>query len=381
MTTNEFLKSKLKLREESGALRVLRSDDGLIDFCSNDYLGLAGQEFNTDNHLSDLSRINGSTGSRLIRGNSEKAEELELFIAAYHSAGSALLFNSGYVANLGIFSAVPQRNDTVLYDELAHASIRDGIRLSNARSFSFRHNNLEDLIRKSASATGNVFVAVESIYSMDGDEAPLKELSELCGEKGWNLIVDEAHSAGIFGEDGSGLCVESGISANCFARIITYGKAFGCHGAAVVGSPALRNFLINFSRPFIYTTALPPAALDAISDSYSFMQNAVSRRMELETRINSFNQWKVSVPELHFIKSRSAIHSLIIPGNQNVKAASEFLKKEGLDVRPVMSPTVPEGLERLRICLHSFNTWEEMELLWMKIRQWSAVNPTVERVN
>jgi len=363
VTGKEILETRLKEREESGALRILRSDDNLVDFCSNDYLGFASEILVSGNNFKDKSRGNGSTGSRLIRGNTIKLEELETHIAAFHLAEAALLFNSGYVANLGIFSAVPQRDDTVLYDEFAHASIRDGIRLSNARSFSFRHNDLADLVKKSGAATGNIFVAVESVYSMDGDEAPLREISRLCIEKGWNLIVDEAHSVGIFGKDGAGLCVEAGISDKCFARIITYGKAFGCHGAAVVGSETLRKFLINFSRPFIYTTALPPAALDAIAGSYGLMAIADEKRNALQALIAHFNNWKAGVPGLDFIPARASIHSVLIKGNDKVKMASQLLHSKGLDIRPIMSPTVPEGKERLRISLHSFNTLEELKML------------------
>jgi len=208
--TDESISSELALRKTKGLLRQLPKENNLIDFCSNDYLGLARSKELADKVLSDLEKeqnAGGSTGSRLITGNSSFAEELEAFIAEYHKAEAGLLFNSGYDANLGLLSAVPNRNDTVVHDELVHASIRDGIRLGLTKSYAFRHNDLSHLETQLKRAENSIFVVVESVYSMDGDLAPLKEICFLCKKYAAQLIVDEAHATGVFGKKGEGRVV------------------------------------------------------------------------------------------------------------------------------------------------------------------------------
>lgn len=213
-------------------------------------------------------------GSRLLSGNTAFAEELEKYIAQYHHAEAALLFNSGYNANLGLFSALGRKGDTILYDELIHASVHDGMRLSKAECKPFAHNNTVQLKQLLKETTAPVFVAVKSVYSMDGDFAPLKEIGALCKKYNASLIVDEAHATGIFGEKGKGLVTELGLENEVFARLITYGKAMGCHGAAVVGSTLLKNYLTNFARSFIYTTAAPLTNLYAIKSAYDLLQQS-----------------------------------------------------------------------------------------------------------
>ena len=269
----EGLSRKMGVREQKGTLRALQRHDGLVDFFSNDYLGFA-----SDMSIARLSKDadeefrlkNGSTGSRLLSGNSLAHEELERELEIHFKSDSALLFNSGYDANIGLLSAVLQRNDSVFFDRLSHASIRDGISLSTASSYGFEHNDMDDLakkISKGRSKTGHNYVVVESVYSMDGDEAPLKALVEFCQSENLYLIVDEAHATGVFGEKGEGLTVSQGLEEFVFARIHTFGKAMGCHGAAVLGSRELRDFLINFARSFIYTTAMPPREVLSIKSS------------------------------------------------------------------------------------------------------------------
>ena len=245
------LNNKLKQREEANALRLLAPQSQLIDFSSNDYLGFAKEAaiHHINNNTSELIQF-GATGSRLISGNYELTEEAEAFLANFYNAATALIFNSGYNANIGLFQCLPQRNDTIIYDELIHASIRDGIRLSNASNFSFSHNNLTALEQKLSNAKGLIYVVVESVYSMDGDMAPLTEIVAVCKKYNAALIVDEAHAVGIFG-NGKGLVSELGLENNVFARVVTFGKAVGVHGAAILGSNELRDYLINFSRAFI----------------------------------------------------------------------------------------------------------------------------------
>lgn len=362
---NQHIQKKLEERKANNALRTLKTNKQLIDFCSNDYLGFA-REKAIHQVEAELEQY-GATGSRLISGNHAITEEVESFLANFYKAESALIFNSGYSANLGFFSCVPQRGDTIIYDELIHASIRDGIRLSNANSFSFKHNIIEELKNKIAKAEGNIYLVVESVYSMDGDVAPLNEIASICKEHNVALIVDEAHAVGIFGE-GKGLVEELDLEVQVFARVITFGKAYGCHGAAVLGPNDLKNYLINFSRPLIYTTALPLQSVLSIKKAHEFLCENLDRIEKLNENIEYFKELTVNC-KLSTDNSKSAIQCLIVEGNDEVKSLAEKIQKEGFDVRPILSPTVPKGQERLRICLHSFNSIEQISSLLQILKQ------------
>lgn len=356
----QTLSSLLALRKEKGSLRSLRSAFPPVDFSSNDYLGFSSQGLLTAQiQTLEPSLKAGSTGSRLISGNSVLYEELEREIALFHHAPAALLYNSGYDANLGLLSCVPQKKDLILSDELIHASLIDGIRLSHANSYKFRHNDLEDLkelVMRHSDQFENIYVVVESVYSMDGDTAPLVEMAALCKKHNLYLIVDEAHAIGVFGKQGRGLCEELHIEKDCFARIYTYGKAMGCHGAAVVGSAELRQYLINFSRSFIYTTAMPEHSLLAIKAAYQLL--LINPGIEqLKANIRDFTS---QLSGASVISSHSAIHCRLIPGNARVQALEELCADHGLFVKAIKSPTVKEGQERVRVCLHAFNTKEEL---------------------
>ena len=361
-SSTQFIKAKLQERLESGSLRRLQVNDNLIDFCSNDYLGYA-QVIETES----LSKLlpTGSTGSRLLNGNSMLAESLESQLADFHGAEAGLIYNSGYDANVGLFSCIPQRCDTVIYDELIHASIRDGIRLSFANNFSFFHNDLIHLENRLKVATGNVYVAVESVYSMDGDFASLKDIADLCDFYKASLIVDEAHATGIFGEKGSGRVQELNLEKRVFARVHTFGKALGCHGAIILGSALLRDYLINFSRSFIYTTALPPSSLNQIKIAYERLSEDDLNIKKIKKLILYFRSQSIGLKAngLEIIDSHSPIQCIVIPGNEQVKAVSEKLKQAGLDLRPILSPTVKKNRERLRICLHTFNDQKQVDEL------------------
>ncbi|MEP7277033.1 MAG: 8-amino-7-oxononanoate synthase, partial [Bacteroidota bacterium] len=349
----DFLHKKITLRKEQNAYRQLSSGVGGIDFCSNDYLGIVKNNL----LLPPASGYgSGSTGSRLLTGNSALAEETESVIARFHGAAAALIFNSGYDANTGILSCVPQRGNTVLYDALSHASIRDGLRLSLAASFSFLHNDVADLEKKLALAKGNVFVVTESVFSMDGDTAPLRQIADACERYQAHLVVDEAHATGVVGKNGEGLVQELGLEQKCFARVHTFGKALGCHGAVVIGSVELRDYLVNFCRPFIYTTALPPTAMATIKSAYEIFPRLTDDRLHLQELVTQFQS-----ASLHYQKwlSNTPVQSVIIPGNGAVKTAAALCRQNNFDVRAILYPTVPKGTERLRIVLHAFNTGEE----------------------
>ena len=351
-------------RNEENKLRTLKIVDGLIDFSSNDYLGISRNRLFIQKLHSDNAPI-GATGSRLLSGNSRAAMDAEAYLADLFKSESALIFNSGYNANLAVLSSIPQRNDAIFYDELSHASIKDGIRLSLASKVSFKHNSLTDLEKKMSKVDGEKFVIVESAYSMDGDFCPLEELISLCKKHSAYLIIDEAHCTGLLGDNGGGLVENLGLEEEIFCRILTFGKAIGHHGAAVLGSKDLTEYLINYARPFIYTTALPPSSYSLIKLIFKSIPQLRNERYQLNENITLYNSLFEKHLETKYdrIKSDHPIQTIIIPGNSQVKFTSEELAKKGFDVRPILSPTVREGSERLRICLHSFNTSDEISNL------------------
>jgi 8-amino-7-oxononanoate synthase len=362
MYDDSFLCKKLEQRKQQNALRTLKLPDGKIDFCSNDYLGIV--QNNLLHNKIPAGLRTGSGGSRLLAGNYNLIEETEMQIAKFHNAEAALIFNSGYDANVGLLSCVPQKDDTILYDQLCHASIRDGIRLSFAQSFSFSHNDINDLDKKikavAVNPGRNIFVVTESVFSMDGDICPLQELVNVCKKYSAHLIVDEAHATGVIGENGEGLVQQQRLEKEIFCRIHTFGKACGCHGAAIAGSNQLREYLINFARSFIYTTALPEHSVAAIQASYNTFPFLTGERSNLKNLVEYFQQATFQFEKLI---SATPIQIVVIPGNNEVKQTAFKLQEAGLDVRPILYPTVPAGKERLRIVLHAFNTIKEVETL------------------
>lgn len=365
------LSDKLAKRTENSSLRKLSAQNNLMDFSSNDYLGFANSESifdKTHQYLieNDI-KINGATGSRLISGNHNLYTIAEDFIANFHQSQTALIFNSGYDANVGFFSSVPQRNDVILYDELCHASIRDGIIMSNAKSYKFEHNDLEDLERLILKLTTHnsqlttFYIVTESVFSMDGDSPELENLTKIATKHNCNLVIDEAHALGVFGNNGQGLIQELQLQKHVFARIMTFGKGLGCHGAAILGSQELKDYLVNFARSFIYTTSLSPHSVATILIAYQDLEKQSDTIKKLRNNIQFFNQQKtlLSLKQV-FVRNKSSIQSAIIPGNEKVKFIASELQKNGFDVKAILSPTVPEGQERLRFCLHSYNSEKEI---------------------
>ena len=361
------LKDKLAARIASNALRTLAQNDDGIDFSSNDYLGFArSEELYEQSHQflkAQGLQVNGAGGSRLLSGNHPLYSVVEQELCALYNSESAIVYNSGYSANIGLFSAVPQRGDLIFYDEFIHASIRDGIALSHAKSYKFKHNNLSDLEEKFKNLTeaSTVYCVTESVFSMDGDSPDLAALTKLCNQYQVALIIDEAHAVGVLGKQGKGLVSELGLERLVFARIHTFGKAFGSHGAAILGSQELKTYLLNFSRSFIYTTGLPPHALATIYCSLNRLQHVTGEEqlLKLSDNIAHFNS-EVTRLQLMFIKSDSAIHSCVYAGNNEVKKVAASLHDLGYTVKPILAPTVPLGQERLRFCLHSYNSKKEI---------------------
>lgn len=373
MNFPEKLQNKLNNRIEKNALRKLGETNNLLDFSSNDYLGFAkSEDIFEDTHrflITNNLKINGATGSRLISGNHSLYKKTENVIAKFHNSESALIYNSGYNANIGFFSSVLQRGDVVLYDEFIHASIRDGIQMANAKAYKFSHNNVAELekkiiklIEKDGSNNQNIYVVTESVFSMDGDTPNLIAMTAICKKYKAYFIIDEAHALGVFGENGCGKIQELQLENNVFARIVTFGKALGCHGAVILANEKLIKYLINFSRSFIYTTGLSPHSLATIKMSYKKLNVDIVGELDINIQHFKSEIERLGIKDL-FIKSNSAIHCCIISGNENTKRIARKLQEKRFDVKAIISPTVPEGKERLRFCLHNYNTTKEITTL------------------
>lgn len=346
----------LDKRKEEGTLRTLRPRSQGIDFYSNDYLGLAR---NTELHNSLLMQVierpqllSGSTGSRLISGNTSEVTATERFIAEHHQYPAALLFQSGYNANLALLSTLPNRHDTVIVDELVHRSIHDACTMSHAKKLKFRHNDLQNLEKKLKRQKGHCYIAIESLYSMDGDLAPLQEIAKLSEKYSASLLVDEAHAFGVFGD---GLVSEYQLQNKVLATVITYGKALGTHGAAILTNELIKNYLINFASPFIYSTSSHDLQWRIIKTNYNYLKNN-DPVTKLTENIKIFRKQGLQT----ISSENSPIQAIIIPDHSRLKNVQHTLLEKGFLTYAVYSPTVKAGTERLRICLHSFNTEEEI---------------------
>lgn len=364
----EKLQKQLQKRKEADNFRTLQPQNNLIDFCSNDYLGLAQNILlrqTIEKTLSTLAQpYLGATGSRLLSGTHPHTLRVEQALAEIFEAEACLIFNSGYQANTAILSTIPQKGDTIFCDERIHASLREGARLSLAERFYFRHNDTEDLARKLQKAQEQKFVIVETVYSMEGDIAPIADLMRICTQYNAHLIVDEAHSTGIYGSKGNGYLIEQGLHQGVFARIYTFGKAMGGHGACIVGPQILIDYFINFARSFIYTTALPLHSIVHIQESFRYIGEHLHLQQKLRQNIQDFkNALPIKSANFALKESQTPIQIVGIGGNERTKYFAQAVGHAGFDVRAVLSPTVREGEEIVRICLHAFNTKEQIERL------------------
>ncbi|EGY19021.1 8-amino-7-oxononanoate synthase like protein [Verticillium longisporum] len=417
------LRQRLEERKSKSQLRRLTSFPSTsVDLSSNSYLSLSvvpEVQKAYIAHLEQLTASNpqtsilGSSGSRLLDGNSNYAEALERDVAAFHHAPAGLLFNSGFDANVGLFSCVPQPGDVVVYDELVHASAHDGMRMSRAaQRLPFKHNTVsparrphplgdtpparqslgEILAALTQGASGqevragtrNVFVAVEAVYSMDGDVAPLREIVACIKQHlprgNGRLIVDEAHSTGLFGLQGRGLVCELGLERDVFARLHTFGKAMGASGAMILCAPVVKEYLINYARTLIYTTAMSPASLAGIRVTYDFVatEMADELRRRLRELIGYTHGLFVSICARYGAAPRPLVRvdaglpsSPIIPLlTSHPRSLALYCQERGYIIRPIVAPTVPKGSERVRVCLHAANTKEEVEGLARVVEEW-----------
>ncbi|KAI0448260.1 PLP-dependent transferase [Xylaria acuta] len=424
------LRGRLAQRESQGRLRHLVNPiPDLVDFSSNDYLSLSQNpvvrralitQLNDPNKETSLASSNGRTigsgGSRLLDGNSTFIEQLEQKISGFHSSEAALLFNSAYDANVGLISCVPGAEDVILYDSLIHASIHDGMRLSRAtKRIPFGHKSIIRRVRESdvelekggsstaakdprglertlrqlihsdprvKSGESNVFICVEALYSMNGDIADLQCVSDMVQSLLPNgngyIIVDEAHSIGVLG-DGRGLVCQLGLQGRIWARVVGFGKAIGCAGGGILCSSIARLYLINYARTLIYTTAMSFPSLASINAVYDYMifGEADKHRQQLQILIEHchvklgslYKRLRPTTAELRVPNGPSS--SPIIPlFTRYPKSLARHCQMSGFMIRPIVAPTVPQGQERIRICIHAANTTEQIDSLCHVIETW-----------
>ena len=338
-----------------------------IELGSNDYLGLATHPQLKEAIIRSVEEDHQvcSTGSRLLSGNAERWERLEAEFAAFAGVEAALYFPSGYAANIGLFVAVVKPADTVFSDSANHASLIDGIRLSGARKVIFPHLGLaylEDALRASKHDPGEKFVVVESIFSMDGDRAPLRDLLALCERFSASLIVDEAHATGVEGPEGRGLMAVAGTNECVLATVHTCGKALASMGAFVAGSKTLRDLLINRARTFIYTTALPPYCAAHVQQALK-LAAAADREREKLAELGGYLRGRLKAAGFDAGRSESQIVPLILGTNQAALRFASALESAGFSIRALRPPTVPEGTSRLRLSLNAKLSPADMDTL------------------
>ncbi len=338
----------------------------LINFCSNDYLGLK-QDSRVISAFTEAAQQwgVGSGASHLISGHTAVHHKLEERIAAWTGRERALVFSTGYMANLGVISALCDRSTSIIEDKLVHASLLDAAKLSNAKLLRFKHNDvkhLQTLLEKNSRE--KVFIAVDGVFSMDGDLCPAKEIAELAQKKSAQFMIDDAHGLGCLGEKGFGICDLLRLGQNQVPILMgTLGKALGTFGAFVAGSEALIESLIQFARSYIYTTALPPAVAAATEQSIRICQQENWRRDRLNQLIEFFKS-EANARELNLLPSNTAIQPLLMENESSALKISQALKLKGFWVVAVRPPTVPENSSRLRITLSTLHTEQQItELL------------------
>ncbi|MCO6510281.1 MAG: 8-amino-7-oxononanoate synthase [Aridibacter famidurans] len=349
----ERIRNRLGFIEAAGETRVLAEPQG-GDLSSNDYLCLTDDPRLKEALIEGVREYGaGSTASRLLRGHRDVFERVESEFAKFKGTQRSLYFATGYQANLGIFQTLLEEGDVVFSDELNHASIIDGIRLSKAGKVIFDHANAEDLRTKigSANVRGEKFLVTESLFSMNGDIAPLVEYAAICSETGTNLIVDEAHAVGIYGKKGSGLIEEAGIADDVFLSVNTAGKALGVSGAFVAGPDWAIEFLLQRCRSFIFSTAPPPALAYALAKSIGIIELEEDRRNRLLELCGKFS---LMLEEAGFVvpERPTQIVPVVIGRSDDATAVASELQEAGFDIRAIRPPTVPEGTARLRISLN-----------------------------
>lgn len=349
--------NQLEKRKKEGLFRQTHGLEEGIDFISNDYLSIA---LHSTGKNSELFK-SGSGASRLVCGESEELLALEKTCSQFFNCESALFFQNGYLANLALLSTVASRNDTYVYDAHCHVSLKDGMRLSNARRFSFRHNDPEDLKKKIANGSGQVYVVVESIYSMEGDLAPIETFQQICHETGALLIVDEAHSTGVLGTKGKGAGSLIKTENKPWISVFTFGKALGASGAIIGSSSTVRHYLLNYAHPAIYSTAVSPLAAAVCQKNLQSLMDHPEWVGELQELIEYWNE--IAIPGICSQNEGSPVQYLKTKGPRIGKQMEENMRRKGFLTKLMLPPTVPVGSERIRICLHRHNKRHEIQSL------------------
>ncbi len=368
--------AELEQRKQSGLYRVRRQISGpqqpalvsdgrpLLSFCSNDYLGMASRpelclaaaEFMDINGL-------GGAASHLICGHHDAHHQLEQRLADFTGRSAALFFSTGYMANMGVISALAGRGDTIFSDRLNHASIIDGCILSRARVRRYPHGDLQSLEDMLSQTGGHKLVVTDGVFSMDGDIAPLAELARLCRVHDALLVVDDAHGIGVLGPEGRGSIAELGLNEDDVPVLIgTLGKAVGTSGAFVAGPKLLMDYLVQKARTYIYTTAMPPAIASATCASLDLIQQEQHRRDHLDGLIAAFRKGAAAMG-YELMPSRTPIQPIMVGDNWTALALSQALEAQGLLVTAIRPPTVPEGQARLRVTFSAAHTWDDLQQL------------------
>ncbi|WP_336366265.1 8-amino-7-oxononanoate synthase [Marinobacter sp. C2H3] len=381
--------TELEARKAEGLYRVRRQVSGpqqprltadgerRLSFCSNDYLGLANHPATRDALVSALSETGlGGAASHLICGHHDAHHHLEERLAAFTRRESALLFSTGYMANLGVISALAGRGDTVFSDRLNHASIIDGCLLSRATVQTYPHGDVATLAAKLSATPGHKLVVTDGVFSMDGDVAPLKELARVCRRYDALLMVDDAHGLGVLGPQGRGSVLAEGLSTDDVPLLVgTLGKAVGTSGAFVAGSALMMDYLVQKARTYIYTTAMPPALARATAASLDVIEQGDERRIHLRALTTRFREGAQALGYT-LMPSNTPIQPILVGGNEAALALSQALEAKGLLVTAIRPPTVPVGEARLRVTLSAAHTEADVDTLLAALASVAPPSPS-----
>jgi 8-amino-7-oxononanoate synthase len=376
---NESLLAELQagLRElESRSQRRTLAEITGVNLCSNDYLGLASNpalKQSVIEAVTNTTRV-GGTGSRLLSGHAAVWNELEEEFAAFAGSEASLYFGSGYAANIGLLTSLAGKNDVIFSDALNHASIIDGIRLSGARKIIYSHrdlNPLEASLKENQLKSGRKLIVTETVFSMDGDGAPIGEIVALAEKYGANVIVDEAHATAVHGPAGRGIAAQFLPGGRVFCAMHTCGKALASAGAFICGSAVLREHLINHARTFIFSTAMPPYMAEQIRAALRLAAGMDAERTELIVRSQNFAQ-SLQRDGWETLGTTTQIVPAVIGPNDAALAAAEFLQQAGFSVRAIRPPTVPPGTARLRFSVTHKICAAELEKLAAALSTWRA---------
>ena len=370
MIDPEPYRKELDHRRDQGLLRTLqRPNEVSVNLASNDYLGLSTHPALAEAHALGAAKWgNGSTGSRLLSGSPAVFAETEAKLAQWKGTEAALVFNSGYNANVSLVTTLCPEGSQVFLDRLDHASIYDGARMSGAKLIRFRHNDPDDLRRQLLANPGRSVIFTESVFSMDGDLAPLADYAAIAEETGTGLVVDEAHADGVFGPGGRGLVHALGLQGKVDVVMGTFGKALGCAGACVWASQTIVDTLVNFARPFIYSTALPPGVLASVSRAIDLLDEEPWRREKVLALATQLRQ-ALAGNGFDTLLSRSQIIPIVLGDNQAALEASKALLQKGFWAAAIRPPTVPPGTSRLRVNLTANHTDDDVKRFVAALRE------------